>query len=82
MMKLVEIKGLDDKLVEAYKICDSCGFIGWCDICENERIFGKCEPRKDHRRTHKGKYRKTPRSQSMLDGRNLRDVFWGLDGRK
>lgn len=77
VMKLVETIGLDGSVAETYKVCSICGFVSWSDICETERIFGKCEPRQDHRRVRKGKYRRTPRSQTDLYGRNLREAFWG-----
>ena len=76
MMKLIQIRGFDGAIAYASKKCTICGFEGWSDVCENERIFGKCEPQKDHRRKQRRKYRKTPRSQVNLKGQNLRDLFW------
>ena len=77
MMKLIETRGLDGSIAYAIKKCSICGFEGWSDICENERLFGRCNPIKTQRRGLRVKYRKTPEGQVALGGQNLRVLFWG-----
>jgi len=84
VMDYVETRGFDGRVVEAYYVCRSCGFVGWAvggdKRCPNEVFFGECMPRKGGRKVNpgRGKYRKTPDSQVNLDMKNIRKLFWGI----